>query len=40
MNPMLLNLYVQAVETGRFTIEFVPSMYRSEVAKILGIEYK
>lgn len=39
MNPMLLNLYVQAVETGRFTLEFVPFMYRSEVARILGIEY-
>lgn len=37
MNEMFLNMYVIAVETGRLTIEFVPVMYRGEVAKILGI---
>lgn len=37
---MLLNLYIQAVETGRFTIEFVPFLYRDEVAKTLNIEQK
>lgn len=38
MNEMLLNLYVQAVETKRLPIQVIPYMYRSEVAKILGIE--
>lgn len=38
MNQMFLNMYVIAVETGRLTIEFIPSMYKKEVARILGIE--
>ena len=38
MNEMFLNMYVIAVETGRITIDFVPTLYRKEVAKILGIE--
>lgn len=40
MSPALLDLYVHAVETGRFpTVDYVPFLYRSEVAKILGVEY-
>ena len=38
MNEMFLNMYVIAVETGRLTINFIPRMYKSEVARILGIE--
>jgi len=37
MNEMFLNMYVIAVETGRLTIDFVPTLYRNEVARILGI---
>ena len=37
MNEMFLNMYVIAVETGRLTINFIPTMYKSEVARILGI---
>lgn len=37
MNDFLLNMYVVAVETGRFTIDFVPFMYKKKVAEILGI---
>lgn len=29
-------MYVVAVESGRMTIDFVPNMYRSKVAEILG----
>ena len=32
------NMYVIAVETGRLTIDFIPSLYKMEVARILGIE--
>ena len=39
MNEMFLNMYVIAVESGRLTINFIPMMYRTEVARILGIEY-
>lgn len=39
MNEMFLNMYVIAVETGRLTIHFIPTMYRAEVARILKIEY-
>ena len=38
MNEMFLNMYVIAVETGRLTINFIPRMYRAEVARILEIE--
>jgi len=38
MNPMILNMYITAVETGRFTIDFVPRLYKREVADTLGIE--
>lgn len=38
MNEFILNMYVTAVESGRFTINFVPTMYRQAVADILGIE--
>lgn len=38
MNEIFLNMYVIAVETGRLTVEFVPSLYRDEVKRILGIE--
>ena len=37
MNEMFLNMYVIAVETGRLTIEFVPTMYRNKVREILGL---
>jgi len=37
MNEMFLNMYVLAVETGRLTIDFIPRMYKREVAKILEI---
>lgn len=40
MNDFILNMYVTAVESGRFTIDFVSPMYRSQVADILGIELK
>ena len=39
MNEMFLNMYVIAVETGRLTIQFIPTMYRAKVARILNIEY-
>ena len=38
MNEMFLNMYIIAVETGRLTIDFIPSLYKMEVARILGIE--
>ena len=38
MNEMILHMYVVAVDSGRLTIEFVPRLYRSEVAEILKIE--
>ena len=38
MNEMFLNMYVIAVETGRLTIQFIPTMYRTKVAEILNIE--
>lgn len=38
MNEMFLNMYTIAVESGRLTINFIPMTYRTEVAKILGIE--
>lgn len=38
MSEIILNMYVVAVESGRFTIGFVPKMYRQAVADILGIE--
>jgi len=30
-------MYIIAVETGRLTIDFIPSLYKMEVARILGI---
>ena len=38
MNEMFLNMYIIAVETGRLTIDFIPSLYRREVARVLDIE--
>ena len=38
MNDYILNMYVVAVQTGRFTIEFVPFLYKNKVAEILGIK--
>lgn len=38
MNEMFLNMYIIAVETGRLTIHFIPTMYRVKVAEILNIE--
>ena len=38
MSEAILNMYVVAVETGRFTIKFVPQMYRQTVAEILNLE--
>ena len=38
MKNAILNMYIVAVETNRFTIDFVPSMYKQEVADALGIE--
>lgn len=37
MNEFILNMYVLAVQSGRFTIEFVPPLYREEVREILGL---
>lgn len=37
MNDFILNMYVVAVQTGRFTIEFVPFLYKKKVAEILEI---
>lgn len=37
MNDFLLNMYVTAVQTGRFTIDFVPFLYKNKVAEILEI---
>ena len=37
MNQFVLNMYITAVETGRFPIDFVPKMYRQAVADQLGI---
>ena len=37
MNPMILNMYITAVETGRFTIDFVPRLYKRAVAEALDI---
>lgn len=38
MSQAILLMYVTAVETGRFTIEYVPVLYRSAVKEALGIE--
>lgn len=38
MNEIFLNMYIIAVETGRLTIEFVPTLYRDEVKKVLSLE--
>ena len=40
MNEMILNMYIVAVETNRFTIDFVPRLYKRAVADALGIELK
>ena len=37
MNDFILNMYVTAVQTGRFSIDFVPFLYKNTVAEILGI---
>lgn len=37
MNDFILNMYVVAVQTGRFTIDFVPFIYKNKVAEILEI---
>ena len=37
MNDFILNMYVVAVQTGRFPIDFVSFMYKNKVAEILGI---
>lgn len=37
MNDFILNMYVVAVQTGRFPIEFVSFMYKKKVAEILGL---
>lgn len=38
MSQAILLMYVTAVETGRFTIEYVPVLYKSAVKEALGIE--
>ncbi len=38
MNEIFLNMYIVAVETGRLTVDFVPSLYRDEVKRVLDIE--
>lgn len=38
MNEMFLNMYVIAVESGRLTINFIPTMYKASVAEILGLD--
>lgn len=40
MNDFILNMYIVAVQTGRFTIEFVPFMYQKKVAEILNVKVK
>lgn len=37
MNEFFLNMYVIAVESGRLTIDFVPSLYRDKVKEMLEI---
>lgn len=37
MNDFILNMYITAVQTGRFTIDFVPFLYKKKVAEILEI---
>ncbi len=37
MNEIILNMYIAAVESGRFTIDFVPVLYREEVRKALNL---
>lgn len=37
MNEFFLNMYVIAVETGRLTVNFVPSLYQDKVKELLGI---
>lgn len=37
MNDYILNMYVVAVQTGRFSIDFVSFLYKKKVAEILGI---
>ncbi len=38
MSDAILNMYIVAVETGRFTIDFVPNKYKQAVADELGVE--
>lgn len=38
INPTLLNMYVVAVQTGRFTIDMLNPIYQEKVAEILGIK--
>ncbi|WP_261781313.1 CD1375 family protein [Clostridium botulinum] len=40
MNDFILNMYVVAVQSERFTIDFVPFLYRKKVAEILEKEVK
>lgn len=37
MSQAILLMYVTAVETGRFTIDFVPILYKKAVKEALGI---
>lgn len=37
MNDFILNMYITAVQTGRFPIDFVPFLYKNTVAEILDI---
>ena len=38
MSDAILNMYIVAVDTGRFTIDFVSPIYKQAVADALGIK--
>lgn len=38
MNEFILNMYVVAVMSGRFAIDFVPAMYKEKVRELIGAE--
>lgn len=39
-DPIFLNMYVVAVQSGRFTIDYVPEPYNEKVVKILKLYEK
>ena len=37
MSEAILNMYIVAVDSGRFTIDFVPKMYMQAVKEVLEL---